>query len=175
MYGHTTNRENRNPRDTYPTPPEFVDVLLRNTDLDPDLPVVDFAVELEVGATLAPVFEEQGFQAQSVERDYFSFDAGEYGSHHHLTNPPYKFFTEWARKALQETPDGVVALLGPMHSLGGAKRHWKLWDEHPPSKVVVVVDRMRLPGGPSQYNHIWYIWEPDRRGECELRWDYAYQ
>jgi len=72
-----------------------------------------------------------------------------------VTNPPFSLALEFIEHGLEL---GVpCAFLLPVNYLGSAKR-LRLFTERPPSDVVVVSNRMQLPGGASQFNHAWFVW-----------------
>jgi hypothetical protein len=88
-----------------------------------------------------------------------------------VTNPPYRLLDAFVAKALELTTEAVAMLL-PVHALGGEKRYRDLWSA-PPDLVIVVSNRMTVEGKHSQFNHCWAVWLPGDFTSTELRWELA--
>jgi len=66
-----------------------------------------------------------------------------------VTNPPYRLLNEFVLKGLEQT-DGILALLVGCHLLsGGSKRVREVWDPYPPSRILVIPERMVVNGSAS--------------------------
>lgn len=90
-----------------------------------------------------------------------------------VTNPPFSLFDEFALHAYSLASQ-VSAMLMGVHMLGGGKRRERLWSRIPPSKVIVIAERMpvlNIPGSHnSQFNHVWVVWDKRTDGPTELVW-----
>lgn len=77
-----------------------------------------------------------------------------------VTNPPYSDVEDLIEHWLKTT-ERKIAVLVRMGLLEGQRRYNRLFSEHPPAMVVIIPERMPVPGVKSQsFNHIWLIWEP---------------
>lgn len=97
-----------------------------------------------------------------------------------ITNPPYKYATEFVEKALELIPEGnKVAMLLKIQFLEGKSRR-KLFDKAPPKTIYVSSSRICCAknGDFSEYQrknngamaYIWCIWEKGFRGDPIVRW-----
>lgn len=94
-----------------------------------------------------------------------------------ITNPPYKFATEFAEHALDISADFVkVAMFLKLTFLEGAKRK-KLFDRYPPKKIYVFRNRIDCwkngskPDKPSKaVCYAWFVWEKGYSGSPEIAW-----
>lgn len=100
--------------------------------------------------------------------------------HNHMdiiTNPPYKFATEFAEHALDISADSVkVAMFLKLTFLEGAKRK-QLFDKYPPKKIYVFRNRIDCwkngikPDKPSRaVCYAWFVWEKGYSGSPEIAW-----
>lgn len=98
-----------------------------------------------------------------------------------LTNPPYKYATEFVLKALEILPeDGVCAMLLKTTFLEGKARYEKIFKKHPPRYVFQFSKRVLCAknadfygmkrGGGSALSYAWFIWEKNFVGETIVRW-----
>ena len=97
-----------------------------------------------------------------------------------LTNPPYKYTTEFIRKAIDRVkPGGRVIMLMPTTVLAGVNRYAKIFSIDPPKYVYTFVrntyallvaegDKIGAP----KLSHSWFIWEKGYKGETTVRWLY---
>lgn len=94
-----------------------------------------------------------------------------------ITNPPYKFATEFAEHALDISADSVkVAMFLKLTFLEGAKRK-QLFDKYPPKKIYVFRNRIDCwkngtkPDKPSRaVCYAWFVWEKGYSGSPEIAW-----
>lgn len=90
-----------------------------------------------------------------------------------ITNPPYRYATEFAKHAL-ECSDNVAFLL-KIQFLEGVKR-FDFFQENPPKKVYVFSSRLKIyKNGVKQNNSTmmcfaWFVWEKGFRGETVIDW-----
>lgn len=98
-----------------------------------------------------------------------------------LTNPPYKYATEFVLKALEILPeDGVCAMLLKTTFLEGKARYEKIFKKHPPRYVFQFSKRVLCAknadfygmkrGGGSALSYAWFIWEKNFVGDTIIRW-----
>jgi hypothetical protein len=97
-----------------------------------------------------------------------------------ITNPPYKFATEFILIALDVIPEGnKVAMFLKVQFLEGKARK-KLFTTHPPKTVYVSssrilcaknaeFDKMKMGGG-SAVAYAWFVWQKGYQGETTLKW-----
>lgn len=98
-----------------------------------------------------------------------------------LTNPPYKYATEFVLHALKILPEkGVCAMFLKTTFLEGQSRYDKIFKNYPPryvfqfSKRVLCAknadfDGMQAGGG-SAVAYAWFVWEKGYKGDTVIRW-----
>ena len=98
-----------------------------------------------------------------------------------LTNPPYKYATEFVLKALELLPEGCKCYMFlKLTFLEGKRRYIELFRDTPPRSVYVFservlcaknaeFDRMREGGG-SAVAYAWFVWQKGYAGTTEVRW-----
>lgn len=137
---------------------------------------------------LSKVFEKHGYQVRStdlVDRGYgeqkdFLFFNDEEWEGDIITNPPYKFATEFIYKALEVIRGGYkVAMFLKLQFLEGKERR-KLYDEYPPKVVYVSSSRIlcakngnfeeMIQGGGSAVAYAWFVWEKGYKGDTIIKW-----
>lgn len=94
-----------------------------------------------------------------------------------ITNPPYKFASEFIKKSLEIVPESrKVAMFVPIRYLASKSRR-KIFDEFPPYKVWVSSSRLvcamngdfeNMTG--SAVDYCWIIWHKGHKGETKLGW-----
>lgn len=126
--------------------------------------------------------KNRGYAKQHLVLDFlkqedklFSFE------HDILTNPPYKYATEFVLKALELLPEGCKCYMFlKLTFLEGKRRYMELFRDTPPSSVYVFservlcaknaeFDRMREGGG-SAVAYAWFVWQKGYTGATEVRW-----
>lgn len=94
-----------------------------------------------------------------------------------ITNPPYKYATEFAERALKLTK-GKVAMFLKLTFLESQKRE-ELFRKHPPKYVYVFTRRVQCvkngdfegyAGRSSATAYAWFVWEKGYTGEPVIRW-----
>lgn len=98
-----------------------------------------------------------------------------------FTNPPYKFTTEFIKRAMDRVKDGGrVIMLMPTTVLAGVNRYVKIYKHNPP-KYVYVFSRntygILVNEGEGRYqsphlSHSWFIWEKGYSGDTIVKWLY---
>lgn len=94
-----------------------------------------------------------------------------------VTNPPYKYASEFIKKGLSLLKEGrKLAIFVPVRYLSSKGRR-QIFDEFPPYKVWVSSGRLncaingefeRCKGSPVDY--CWIIWHKGYKGETKLGW-----
>lgn len=97
-----------------------------------------------------------------------------------ITNPPYKYATDFIYKALELIPTGrKVAMFLKIQFLEGKERK-KLFATYPPKTIYVSSSRLLCAknadfdgmrkGGGSAVAYAWYVWEKGYSGETIVKW-----
>lgn len=97
-----------------------------------------------------------------------------------ITNPPYKFATDFIYKALSIIPKGKkVAMFLKVQFMEGKERK-RLFSRFPPKVIYVSSSRIMCAkngdfetmkkGGGSAVAYAWYIWEKGYKGETIIKW-----
>lgn len=94
-----------------------------------------------------------------------------------ITNPPYKYSTEFVLKALELTKRKVAMFL-KIQFLEGKKRYNEIFKKYPPARVYVFVKRVKVfPNGKNTLKttaicFAWFVWDKQYTGEPIIRWIY---
>ena len=177
--------KNRESNDFYATSPEAIDALKKKVDL----PYTILEPACGTGC-LSERLKELGHNVLSydlVDRGY-----GEVQNFFEmlsipddckciLTNPPYKYATEFVLHALELVPvGGLVCMFLKTTFLEGKQRYNRLFKITPPIKVLQFSERilcaknaefdyMRAHGG-SAVSYAWYIWRKGYKGQTIIDW-----
>lgn len=95
-----------------------------------------------------------------------------------ITNPPFKYVSEFIIKALASVPVGnKVAMFLKLNHLGGINRYNKIYSKYPPSKVYIFSRNISCSknNNPNGFNlggmrYCWVIWEKGQYSPTELKW-----
>ena len=93
-----------------------------------------------------------------------------------ITNPPYKYCSEFILKALDSIPPGnKVAMFLKLTTLEGQKRYKDIYSKYPPKTVYVYSKRKQCAKngvfkGTSAVCYSWFIWEKGFIGCTKLKW-----
>ena len=95
-----------------------------------------------------------------------------------LTNPPYKYATEFVKRALQLVNDGgSVVMFLKLTFLEGKKRYNEIFKTSPPRYVFQFVERQKCaPNGDfskiesSAVAYCWLIFEKGWYGDTIIKW-----
>lgn len=170
-YSHDS-AASRHPADDYPTPRGFIIPLLDHLQLDPGTEVWDPCAG---GGHLAAVLRERFHRVRANDLYYtgddFLDDRPKHTDGWIITNPPYRDGEAFARRALGSAGGGVAMLFNTAF-LEGVGRSTGLFQEHPPTYVLMCNRRMRLPTGVSStFSHTWIVWDKeDTDGDTRFRW-----
>ena len=177
-----TDKE-RQKHDYYATEPRAIELLLEVEEFS------DHIWECACGeGHLSKVLVERGYNVRStdlIDRGY-----GEGGvdflaqsepfDGDIITNPPYKYASEFVYKALDLIPEGrKVAMFLKLQFLEGKKRK-ELFLKHPPKVIYVSssrllcakngeFERMRAGGG-SAVAYAWFVWVKGFKGDTIVKW-----
>ncbi len=97
-----------------------------------------------------------------------------------ITNPPYKYATDFIYKALEIIPDGrKVAMFLKLQFMEGKERK-KLFTKYPPKIIYVSSSRILCAknaefqkmkdGGGSAVAYAWYVWEKGNINNTIIKW-----
>lgn len=177
-----TNKE-REANDYYATEPKAAELLLELEKFSPTI------WEPACGeGHLSEVFKSHGHRVRSSDLIYRGYGRGgvdflkwdEPFNGDIITNPPYKYASEFVTKALELVPNGrKVAMFLKLQFLEG-KARGKLFQKYPPKIVYVARGRLLTAkngefekmkaGGGSAVAYCWYIWEKGYTGETTVKW-----
>lgn len=97
-----------------------------------------------------------------------------------ITNPPFKYTTQFILKSLEAIPQGnKVAMFLKINYLSGKARYREIYSKFPPQRVYVFSSRIACSKNnrPEGYRHgamdyVWMVWEKGQYGPTELKWIY---
>ena len=138
---------------------------------------------------LARVFEDAEYEVRSsdlVDRcgnevfDFLGIENCESWDGNIVTNPPYKYATEFIYKALSLISEGKkVAMFLKVQFMEGKGRK-RLFTEFPPKVIYVSSSRIMCAknaefekmreGGGSAVAYAWYVWEKGYKGDTIVKW-----
>ena len=94
-----------------------------------------------------------------------------------ITNPPYKYVSEFVLKALELVGNGHhVYMFLKLTALEGQERYNRIFSKHPPKRVYVFSKRIpcakngNFNDKGSAVAYAWYVWEKGYTGETILKW-----
>lgn len=94
-----------------------------------------------------------------------------------ITNPPYKYCSEFIKKSLDVIEDGhKVAMFLKLQTLEGQKRYNEIFSVNPPKSVYVFVKRVacgkngEFDSSSSAVCYAWFVWEKGWKGDTTLKW-----
>ena len=94
-----------------------------------------------------------------------------------ITNPPYKYVTEFVLKSLELiSPGHKVVMLLKLTALEGQDRYNRIYSRFPPKKVYVFSKRISC-GKNGEFNSLssavayaWFVWEKGYSGDTFIKW-----
>lgn len=137
------------------------------------------------GGHIAKTLSEAGYEVKA--QDLYDHGYGEIGIDFLLTgkapdmdiitNPPYKYATEFVRHSLDVIDEGrKVAMFLKIQFLESEKRY-KLFRSAPPARVYVFVKRQKIASGgkflESNSNSVcyaWFVWVKGFTGDPVIKW-----
>ena len=95
-----------------------------------------------------------------------------------ITNPPYKYATEYVTHALSLLPDnGTLALFLKTTFAEGQQRYREIFSRTPPRYILQCVQRINCAKNADFHNapssavsYAWWIWVKNHRGPTTLDW-----
>ena len=176
-------KDEREENDFYATDPVAIDWLLGVESFD------EFIWEPACGqGHLSDRLLKEGHKVLStdlIDRGYDGFNGcidfleyeGENFQCDIITNPPYKYCSEFILKALSLVKDGhKVAMFLKIQTLEGQKRYQEIFSKFPPKTVYVFVKRVacgkngEFDSGSSAVCYAWFVWEKGWKGDTTLKW-----
>lgn len=171
----------REENDYYATDPRAIDYLLQHETFNRNV------WECACGeGNLSEALKEYGYNVFSTDLidrgypddivDFLSSDIRFAGDI--ITNPPFKFATEFVLKALDSIPYGnKVAMFLKINYLSGKRRYKEIYSKFPPYRVYVFTggiacSKNNTPEGfkNGAMDYVWMIWEKGKLGPTELKW-----
>ena len=118
---------------------------------------------------------DRGYEDFNEVLDFLNFDGTYPGDI--ITNPPYKYCSEFIKKSLDVIQDGhKVAMFLKLQTLEGQKRYNEIFSVTPPKNVYVFVKRVacgkngEFDSGSSAVCYAWFVWEKGWKGDTTLKW-----
>ena len=118
---------------------------------------------------------DRGYEDFNQVLDFLNFDGTYQGDI--ITNPPYKYCSEFIKKSLDVVNDGhKVAMFLKLQTLEGQKRYQEIFSITPPKSVYVFVKRVacgkngKFDSGSSAVCYAWFVWEKGWKGDTTLKW-----
>lgn len=171
----------RETNDYYATDPKAIEELLKYENFNKNV------WECACGeGNLSKVLKSKGFNVFSTDLidrgyqdeiiDFLKTDIKFMGDI--ITNPPFKYTTEFILKSLDSIPMGnKVAMFLKINYLSGQKRYKEIYSKFPPYKVYVFTGRMACSKNNEKdgfkngaMDYAWFIWEKGKLGPTELKW-----
>ncbi len=169
--------EERQTYDFYATDPKAIDLL----DDYPELTLPEVIWEPSCGnGCLSRRLEQRGHRVISTDLVYRGYGRGDVnffdqyampdGCRCIVTNPPYKFATEYVLHALSLLPtDGLLCLFLKTTFAEGKERYTKIFGIHPPKLVLQCSERVLCAkngdfdkfeaNGGSAVSYAWWVWQ----------------
>lgn len=173
--------EEREANDYYATDPQAIDYLKEKIDL----PHVILEPSCGEGH-LSKRLEELGHKVYSYDKidrgygevqDYFFMEKLPEGCRCIITNPPYKYATEFVLKSLDLLPDGGLCCMFLKTSfLEGVTRWERIYRDNPPCKVLQFMRRLECAKNGEFGKFIgavayaWFVWRKGFKGAPTIEW-----
>ena len=92
-----------------------------------------------------------------------------------ITNPPYKYTTEFILNALSIVPNGnKVAMFLKLQTLEGVNRYKSIYSTQPPKTIYVFTKRIKCffngidDGKSSAIAYAWFVWQKGFKGKTTI-------
>ena len=174
--------EEREEYDFYATDPSAIDDLLKYETFDKNI------WECAVGqGHLAERLKKYGYKVKCsdlIDRGYPETKIIDFLKEKHnfngdiITNPPYKYCTEFILNALDSIPyEHKVVMFLKLQTLEGQKRYEEIYSKYPPKTVYVFSKRKNCAKngeftGSSAVCYAWFIWVKGEYTTTKLKWIY---
>ena len=165
--------EEREANDFYATEPSAIDDLLKVEDFAPI--IWEPAVGEGHLANRLIKYGHSVYGTDIIDRgwagteilDFLKFTPKEEQQVDIITNPPYKYCSEFILKSLEcVAPGRKVAMFLKLTTLEGQKRYEEIYSKYPPKAVYVYSKRKQCAkngefSGSSAVCYAWFVWEKD--------------
>ena len=176
--------EEREENDFYATDPSSIDDLLKYETFDKNI------WECAVGqGHLAERLKKYGCTVKGtdiIDRGYPGTKIVDFLNEKYdfegdiITNPPYKYCSEFILNALDSIPKGhKVAMFLKLQTLEGQKRYEEIYSKYPPKTIYIYSKRKNCAKNgefekypSSAVCYAWFIWVKGEYGVTELKWIY---
>ncbi len=171
----------REQNDYYATDPKAMELLLRYEKFAENI------WEPACGeGNLSEVLKDHGYTVLStdlIDRGYQDslldfLDGGITFNGDIVTNPPFKYTTEFIKNALEAIPEGnKVAMFLKINYLSGKRRYREIYKDSPPMRIYIFTGKVACSKNnkPEGYkwaamDYAWFIWEKGKHGCTEVKW-----
>lgn len=181
--GGTHNKE-RQEDDYYATPPRAINGLLSKVDLSKNVWEVacggghlsDTLIDLGYNVVATDI-KDRGAKTFTRVHDFLNDEHNVFDGDI-VTNPPYKFATEFVQESLDTITDGhKVCMFLKIQFLEGAKRFKELYKDNSLKQVLVYSSRIGTAKNADfdKYKstamcHAWFVWEKGYKGLPTIDW-----
>lgn len=172
----------REKHDYYATDPKAIDDLLRVETFDKNI------WECAVGeGHLAERLKKHGYIVECtdiIDRGYPNTGIVDFVNEKYdfdgdiITNPPYKYVTEFVLNALESVQNGhKVAMFLKIQALESKKRYEEIYSKYPPKTVYIYSERIKcaingefdkVPS--SAVCYAWFVWVKGEYNCTQLKW-----
>lgn len=175
--------DEREQNDYYATDPKAIDDLLKLESFDKNI-----WENASGGGHLVNRLRQLGYCVWSsdiVDRgcqddiiDFLKADTSKKFKGDIITNPPYKYCTEWILKSLNMVEEGhKVALFLKLTTLEGQDRFNKVFSKYPPIYIYIYSKRIQCAKngefkGCSAVCYAWFVWHKGFKGSPTIKWIY---
>lgn len=170
----------RETNDFYATEPKAVEMLLQHEQFSKNIwecacgenHLTDILINHNYNVRYSDIVDRCGNEVNnflSPDNTFFSGDI--------ITNPPYKYATEFVYKAIELIPKGnKVAMFLKLLFLEGKERK-KLFQTYPPKTIYVFSSRIKCAKNgdfesikSSAVAYAWFVWEKGYTGQTIIKW-----
>lgn len=170
----------RETNDFYATEPKAVEILLQYEQFSKNIwecacgenHLTDILINHNYNVRYSDIVDRCGNEVNnflSTDNTFFSGDI--------ITNPPYKYATQFCYKAIDLIPKGnKVAMFMRLLFCEGKERK-KLFETYPPKTIYVFSSRIKCAKNgdfdsikSSAVAYAWFVWEKGYTGETIIKW-----
>lgn len=166
--------------DYYATEPKAIEMLLQHEQFSKNIwecacgenHLTDILINHNYNVRYSDIVDRCGNEVNnflSTDNTFFSGDI--------ITNPPYKYATQFCYKAIELIPKGnKVAMFMRLLFCEGKERK-ELFKEHPPRTIYVFSSRIKCAKNgdfesvkSSAVCYAWFVWVKGYKGETTIKW-----
>lgn len=170
----------REPNDFYATEPKAMEILLQYEQFSKNIwecacgenHLTDILINHNYNVRYSDIVDRCGNEINdflSPDNTFFSGDI--------ITNPPYKYATQFCYKAIELIPKGnKVAMFMRLLFCEGKERK-KLFEQYPPKTIYVFSSRIKCAKNgdfesikSSAVAYAWFVWKKGYTGETIIKW-----